>query len=166
MARTFEEIFNGLPTDEQKVLRSTIDSRITGAIKTHSINNPSPKEALERINKRIEQIEVAKLEKEKQFELKTHAIEKCYETGIPFSVVSDLLPNFKSAEELDKKIETLSKLSRSNDVAAMNEMLANNSYKPGGGSHAENDPLDKMRRTLPPGDLAEFDKNVERTRRR
>jgi enolase len=165
MARTFDEILKELNSDDAKVVQSAIDKRITGAIKTYSIQHPQPEERLAKINERIANIEKAKLEREAQFDLKVFAIEECYAKGVKFEIVSDLLPLFKDKESLGSKIDTLAQLSKENDLKRINDELANNSYKPGGGSHSENDPLDRIRRNLPPGDLAEFDKTVNRTRR-
>jgi hypothetical protein len=162
--RTFNDIYNSLDEDSRKVVQSEIDRRTTSAIKKYSIEHPAPEARLESINKRIEAIEIAKKEREAQFELKTHALEKCFETGIPFSIISDLLPGFKSAEELDKKIETLSKLSKENDLKRINEELLTG-YKPRSGGYEKPDPLDNIRRGLSPGDLEEFDKTINRTRK-
>ncbi|OHE68759.1 MAG: hypothetical protein A2001_13910 [Treponema sp. GWC1_61_84] len=164
MPKTFKELIEALSPDDQKIVQGELDRRVTTGVKNYSATHPAADVLLQQLTARLDRVEKGKAERDSQFELQAHAIEKSYELGLPFSVVSDLLPLFKDQAALDSKLNDLAILGTKNKLQEVNEMLANNSYKPkSGNQEREASPMDKFRSRLNGADLSAFEAQVRRT---
>ncbi|OHE64137.1 MAG: hypothetical protein A2413_08535 [Treponema sp. RIFOXYC1_FULL_61_9] len=167
MTKTFKEIVDAIPDEDRKVFWTEIDKRTTAAIKSFSVKHPPADETLIKLSGRLDGIEKAKAELESKFEIKTYALERCFEIGLPFATVSDLLPMFKTKEALDAKLTDLASLGLKHQLKEVNETLANNSYRPksgNSGGSGSSDPLDVFRNRLSSDDLPEFERQIRVTR--
>ncbi len=140
MMKTFDELFNSLPEEDQKLIKSYADSRVSQGIKKYKENHiviGDVEKRIKNLSTRLEKINAKKEMVEARNDLKVYALKKCNSNGLDFQIIESQLNYLKNNSEVDAEIEKIKSFKKNISENAIQTFIAKNNFKPSGGKVSE-----------------------------
>jgi hypothetical protein len=127
--KSYKDIYDGLPPEDQKVLQGYTDQRITAALKKAAEHV----EILPNATARLQAIEEASNKKISELEMKNKVILACFSKGISYDSVERLEIKFTNDADIEKKLNLMKNDIEKKAVNDFQKLIVQNSFRPGSG---------------------------------